>query len=138
MKTNNVGKDILNFVDITEEAIVGGGKAVLIFIREMKMTKNKLTARQLSYMRMKLLIVVLALKLKELKETETEIVGMDMDDNSSTNSCDICRSDKAKNECGKCGNNFCSECEFKFNGESVFEFFKINKFQNYTCSTVHN
>ena len=36
---------------------------------------------------------------KTVKENENEIVGMDMDDNSSTNSCDICRSDKAKNEC---------------------------------------
>ena len=34
VKTNNVGKDILEYVDITEEAIVGGGKAVLIVIRD--------------------------------------------------------------------------------------------------------
>ena len=52
--------------------------------------------------------------------------------------CDICKCEKAKNECGKCGKNFCSGCEFKFNGESVFDFFQSNKFQNYTCSTVHN
>ena len=52
--------------------------------------------------------------------------------------CDICKCEKAKNECGKCGKNVCSGCEFKFNGESVFDFSQSNKFQNYTCSTVHN
>ena len=78
-----------------------------------------------------------------IEQNEREIDRMDVeveriDNNSSTNVCDICKSDKVKHECGKCGKNFCSECEFKFNVESVFEFFKANKFQNYTCSTVHN
>ena len=78
-----------------------------------------------------------------IEQNEKEIDRMDVeveriDDTSGTIACDICKSDEAKNECGKCGKNFCSECEFKFNGESVFEFFIANKFQNYTCSTVHN
>ena len=44
VKTNNVGKDILEYVDITEEAIVGGGEAVLISITEVWMIKKKCTA----------------------------------------------------------------------------------------------
>ena len=78
-------------------------------------------------------------KKRNVEQNEKNTVEVErIDDNSSTNVCDICKSDKAKHECGKCGKNFCSECEFKFNGESVFEFFKANKFQNYTCNTVHN
>ena len=62
-----------------------------------------------------------------IEQNEKEIDRMDVEDKridetSGTNECDICKSDEAKNECGKCGKNFCSECEFKLNRDGVIEF----------------
>ena len=67
----------------------------------------------------------------------------EMDDNinehkSCSAECGKCgTSEEVKNQCSKCGKSFCSKCEFKFNGESVMEFYKSFNFENYTCLTAH-
>ena len=51
--------------------------------------------------------------------------------------CDNCQSDNAKSHCKKCNKFFCDKCELKVNNESILEFFISQKYENYTCSTVH-
>ena len=53
---------------------------------------------------------------------------------SNIKKCAHCQSETIKNQCER---YYCENCELKFKDESIFDFFKSNKFENYTCNTVH-
>ena len=67
-------------------------------------------------------------------ETADEIFN---DTQNIERSLECGKSDDVENKCEKCEKYFCSECEFKFNGESVMEFYKTYNVVNYTCLTAH-
>ena len=70
-------------------------------------------------------------------ETADEIFN-DTQNIESTLECAKCgKSNNVENKCEKCEKYLCSECEFKFNGESVMEFYKTYNVVNYTCLTAH-
>ena len=68
----------------------------------------------------------------EYFDTENDIQNIE-----SKFECGKCKSEQAKNKCDKCQKHYCSECEYKLNGESVIEFWKSKNFTNYTCLTAH-
>ena len=83
-------------------------------------------------------------KNEEPRSNDNESLIMEPDDeisietNKRGQECAKCgKSDDVKNKCYKCEEYFCSECEFKFNGESVMEFYETYNVVNYTCLTAH-